>query len=85
LIAEGIRPESGRELWEHDFVQSRFSGQLVNRRKIYSADLRDALQQNQKLRNLADYAIRWPTDVQALRSLERTRRLVAEGDQRISR
>jgi uncharacterized protein (UPF0332 family) len=41
--------------WGHDFVQAEFVGQLINRRKRYSADLRDTLLRNLELRQAADY------------------------------
>lgn len=52
LLQEGIRP-SGQ--WEHEFVHSRFSGQLVYRRKIYPAKFRRTLIEVLMLRRKADY------------------------------
>ena len=34
LIVAGIRPPSHDGRWGHDFVQARFVGNLVNRRKV---------------------------------------------------
>jgi uncharacterized protein (UPF0332 family) len=42
----GIRPPGTDGYWCHNFVLAQFNGQLINRRKIYSPDLRGALEQN---------------------------------------
>lgn len=60
-------------MWGHDFVQAQFVGQLINRRKIYPADLRDSLARNSILRHTADYTIDQITETQATRALRRTR------------
>jgi uncharacterized protein (UPF0332 family) len=53
LIQAGIQP--ARDQWGHDFVQAQFSGQLINRRKLYPADLRTALAETWVWREVADY------------------------------
>ena len=58
------------------FVQGEFVGQLINRRKLYSADLRDVLERTFSLRQTADYRSDQVTEVQASRALRRTRALV---------
>jgi uncharacterized protein (UPF0332 family) len=73
LIQEGIRP---RENWGHAFVQGQFVGQLIERRKRFSGDLRRVLSDNQILRDQADYEVRLVTQVQASRALRRARRFV---------
>src|SRR5436853_970644 len=55
LLSEGIRPPGRAEIWGHDFVQAQFNGMLVNRRKLYPAQLRNTLAQNYALRQIADY------------------------------
>ncbi len=50
LMKAGIRPPSRTGEWGHDFVQAEFNGQLINRRKLYQSNLRDALQQTYALR-----------------------------------
>lgn len=66
-----------RSIWDHGYVQAEFIGQLVNRRKTYSARFRTTLAQNRELRDRADYSAYFVTEVQARRALERCRALVA--------
>lgn len=73
LIQEGIRP-TGR--LGHAFVQSRFAGVLIERRKRYPNELRRALAQAQELRDEADYRPGSVTEVEAVRSLRRSRAFV---------
>lgn len=40
LIREGIPPR-GTGGWGHDYVQAQFAGQLIRRRKLYPASLRE--------------------------------------------
>ncbi|HET7603713.1 MAG TPA: hypothetical protein VFK36_11895 [Gemmatimonadales bacterium] len=55
LIEAGIRPPKETEKWGHGFVQARFNGDLINRRKRYSPDLRGTLEHNYRVRETADY------------------------------
>lgn len=55
LIQAGIQPPGRRDEWGHDFVQAQFNGQLINRRKLYPADLRTTLTETYALREVADY------------------------------
>src|SRR3712207_2636739 len=55
LRQAGVRPPSQSGRWGHDFVQASFAGQLVNRRKLYSSDLRSVLARQLSLRQVADY------------------------------
>lgn len=41
--------------WTHEAVQAQFVGQLINRRKLYPAELRSTLALTQNLRETADY------------------------------
>lgn len=43
LALAGIRPQGGRDVWGHSFVQSQFAGQLISRRKRFPAELRNVL------------------------------------------
>ncbi len=79
LIQEGIWP---KEKWGHDFVQGQFVGQLTDRRKRYSSDLRQVLPDNQSLRDQADYRSDHVTQTQASRSLRRARAFVSAVQQR---
>lgn len=55
LSRAGIGPAERSGEWGHDFVQAQFNGVLINRRRLYSAELRDALRQTYILREKADY------------------------------
>ena len=74
LTRAGLEARGG--MWGHSYVQSEFTGELVNRRKSYSSDLRDTLNQNLALRERADYRAQHITQTQALRCLRRSRRFV---------
>ena len=74
LLKGGIRTSSDR--WPHAFVQSAFSGQLINRRHRYPAELRSTLGDLQHLRNRADYTIDVITQIEANRGLRRCREFV---------
>ena len=71
LVQEGMQP-SGRQ-WGHEFVQARFVGELVNRRKFYPADLRQTLSNTLGLRQTADYAGDHVNQREAARALRWTR------------
>ena len=73
-------------MWDHAFVQSRFSGQLVYRRKLYPRALRDALVEAFAGRRQGDYEPEHVSERQAARSLGQARVVVsavaAKGDHR---
>ncbi len=71
LARAGIRLPSRSGEWGHDFVQAQFIGRLINRRKIYPADLRDALQQTYALRIKADYEMDHVSEMRVARALRR--------------
>lgn len=71
LARHGI--ESRGNLWGHAFVQAQFPGEMVNRRKLYHAALRDTLNQNLAIRQRADYELQYISEIQAMRGLRRTR------------
>lgn len=74
LLQEGTQP-SGRQ-WGHEFVQARFVGELINRRKLYPADLRQTLSNTLGLRQTADYAADAVNQREAARALRWTRPFV---------
>jgi uncharacterized protein (UPF0332 family) len=76
LQHEGITPPGGGTDWSHAFGQAAFVGQLINRRKLYPARLRQALMRNMSLRQAADYESDPVSQVQAERSLQRSREFV---------
>lgn len=77
LIRGGIRPAGGRDRWDHGFVHGRFAGQLINRRKLYPARLRDTLRQTFVVRQLGDYRSIDIGERRAARSLAQARTFVS--------
>lgn len=77
LIAADIWPAGVRAQWEHEFVQSRFAGVLVKRRKLYGADLASAFAPVQRARLTADYDLVSVSEKEAERVLKQTRNLVS--------
>jgi uncharacterized protein (UPF0332 family) len=55
LQQANISPLGRRDEWGHALVQAAFVGQLINRRKLYAAGLRQVLARNLTLRHKADY------------------------------
>jgi len=82
LRRDSIRPAGDK--WGHDFVESRFVGQLINRRHRYPPSLRGALADLREVRQRADYRADPTARVDARRSLRGASDLVdavrAEGD-----
>ncbi len=76
LARAGIRPPGVSDKWGHDFVQAQFIGQLINRQKVYPAELRNTLEQNYRLRETADYRRDHVTEVRAARAIRRTEAFV---------
>lgn len=72
LTRAGIRPTGRSGEWGHDFVQSQFIGQLINRRKIYPTSLRSTLLEIYMLREVADYKTDLVTEGKARRALRRS-------------
>lgn len=52
-----VTPSGAQDEWAHTFVQSRFVGDLINRRKLYPADLRDVLSRTLFVRQVADVVV----------------------------
>jgi uncharacterized protein (UPF0332 family) len=77
LLQAGITPPSGRSSWGHEYVQAQFVGQLIHRRKVYPASLRDILARTLILRHTADCSANQVTQTEASRSLRRARTLYA--------
>jgi uncharacterized protein (UPF0332 family) len=77
LLDAGVRSPAAAEQWGHDFVQARFAGDLINRRKRHSAELRTTLEQNYRLRATADYKRDDVNELQAARAVRRAEIFVA--------
>jgi uncharacterized protein (UPF0332 family) len=71
LAREGIGPRGAPDQWSHAFVQAEFNGQLINRRKLYSAALGTTLERTYALRETADYTTDDVTEVRAGRVVAR--------------
>ena len=76
LLGAGIRPADPRTGWGHAFVQAQYTGQLVNRRKLYPPELRDVLERTYTLRQTAHYRRDVVSAPQARRALRRAQALV---------
>jgi uncharacterized protein (UPF0332 family) len=75
LMQARVRPPGGGD-WGHGYVAAQFDG-LINRRKLYPAELRGVLIRNRDIRRRADYTDNGVTQIEASRALQRTRRLIA--------
>lgn len=78
LAEHSLIPPSarGRSTWSHEALQATFVGELINRRKVYPAELRDVLARTHSLREAADYKREFVSETQASRALRRTRSFV---------
>lgn len=76
LLRAGIRPGGRDGQWDHDFVESQFVGQLINRRHHYPTDLRGVLVQNRDLRHAADYGPETVSRTEVRRALRHSQELV---------
>lgn len=76
LRLNGVRPRGAQDQWGHDFVQAQFVGLLINRHKLYPADLRQTLFRNLSLRHEADYGRTTVTQIEASRAVRRSRQFV---------
>jgi hypothetical protein len=82
LQLDGVRLPGGGSEWSHAFVDSQFSGLLVNRRHRYETSLRNVLGDNRSLRTDADYTTVSVSPIRSLRALQRAERLVRAVRQR---
>jgi uncharacterized protein (UPF0332 family) len=76
LMRDGITPPDRGNRWGHEFVQARFVGDLVNRRKLYPASMQETLYRSMELRHAADYKTERVSAIQASRSATRAREFV---------
>jgi uncharacterized protein (UPF0332 family) len=77
LLRAGLRPTGKSGRWSHDVIQASFAEQLVNRRKLYPAALRNVLGANMPLRHSADYDADPVSEIEAARAVRRAREFVA--------
>jgi uncharacterized protein (UPF0332 family) len=71
LQRASIQPTGSK--WEHDFLQGRFEGQLIYRRKLYPTELRGTLEHTYTVRAKGDYDEDFVTETEANRTLRRAR------------
>lgn len=76
LIRANVRPAAPQTQWGHEFVQAQFNGQLVHRRKLYPAELREVFERSYALRVTADYSGQQVSSVQVERILRRVKAFV---------
>jgi len=76
LLDAGMSPPPTRATWSHEQVQAGFARELIHRRKIYAASLRDVLSRTYLLRQTADYTTDVVSETQAERALRRTRSML---------
>lgn len=78
LEEHGIHPAPGRgrATWSHTALSATFVGELINRRKVFPAALRDTLTRTAGLREAADYKHEQVSEAQAARSVRRSRTFV---------
>lgn len=75
LHQEGIRAPGRR--WGHDTVQAQFAGELIKRRKLYPAELRDTFERLGELRQMADYGASPVLELPTVRAVRRANDFVA--------
>jgi uncharacterized protein (UPF0332 family) len=76
LAHAGIQPQGAQ--WSHEAVPAAFASQLITRRKLYSADLRDVLDRLHQLRLKADYRRDVVTEREARQALQRAQAFLAQ-------
>ncbi len=76
LLQAGLVPPAGSFTWSHSSLHALFSGELINRRKLYPPALRSILQDNYAARQAADYSDDFVSSTQSERAFRRARTLV---------
>ena len=76
LLHAGLATREPARGWGHDWVHASFVGQLIQRRKIYSANLRRTLPDLLALRHKADYRATHVSQREAQRAVRSAQALV---------
>jgi uncharacterized protein (UPF0332 family) len=76
LLQAGLTPPGSARGWGHDWVHASFVGQLIQRRKIYPANLRRTLPDLLALRHKADYRATHVSQREAQRAVRSAQALV---------
>jgi uncharacterized protein (UPF0332 family) len=74
LLKHGLLPP--KEQIGHDWLQSNFAGQLIHRRKIFSAKFRAYLSDAYRVRTLADYKSFSVSKKVALNELKKAKKFI---------
>ena len=69
LIRASIGSGTSDRSWKHAYVQAQFTGQLINRRKVFSASLSAVLPRLMELRLRADYQTQMISQTQVRRAI----------------
>ena len=85
LLRAGIRPTNAQRAWQHAFVLSQFTGQLVNRRHVFARGLRETLPYLSTLRRQADYRAEAISRSEAIHGLDLARSFVQAVQERSAR
>ncbi len=72
LLEAGVVPHTTTGQLRHAMVHAQFVGEMISRRHLFSADLRNTLALNLALRQVADYEEGIVTRTQASRALRRS-------------
>lgn len=76
LLHEGLTTPEPARGWGHDWVHASFVGQLIQRRKLYAANLRRTLPDLLALRHRADYRATHVSQREAQRAVHSAQALV---------
>jgi uncharacterized protein (UPF0332 family) len=81
LMTNMKQPTNGK--WRHEYVKAQFVSQFINKKKVYSGDLRDILERYYERRQRADYDDGQVSNKEAYRSLSRAKEFVVAVEGRI--
>jgi len=76
LIHHGI--QKAGEMWKHDFVQAEFARALIQRRKVFSSHLKNAVLYAMEQRHVADYDTDPISERVARRTLQHAQEFVGQ-------
>lgn len=77
MVHARVFQSSGDDSWSHSFVAAQFDGMLINRRKLYGADLWNVIGRNHLVRLRADYEEDPVSQTEASRAVRRAQILLA--------
>ncbi len=77
LERAGFHSTGAQTTWSHSALQATFNRELITRRKVYPAELREILPRTYKLREAADYSRRFVSSREASRVLQQSQQFIA--------